>query len=165
MIRNKLNDLFYGNRLTAILRIIMGALFVYSAFYKVLEPNAFVRVIIRYNIIPEMVTPYVAIILPFIELILGFLLLIGLRVRASSLTLIFLMILFIFAITLNVIRGESFDCGCFEFTRFGFKETIGISIIIRDVIILLILLLLFNVKRHYLSLDSIIERENLSYID
>ena len=121
--------------------------------------------IIKYDVIPEITAPYAAIIFPFVELILGFFLLIGFRVRAASLVLIGLMLFFTIAISINVMRGESFDCGCFELSRFGIAEKISISLIIRDIIFLLIFILLFFAKRHIFSLGSIVEKEDLSCID
>ena len=164
ILKNFISNTLYGNGLTTTLRIFMGILFTYSGFYKVLWPNTFAKIIIKYNVIPEIVVPYVAITLPFLEITLGILLIIGFRIKASSLILISLMLLFILSISINVIRGESFDCGCFELSKFGIKEEIGISLIIRDIIFLLIFILIFNARRHLLSLDYLIERGNLSHL-
>ena len=143
----------------------MGALFIYSGIFKAMDPGNFAKVILRYNVIPDIIAPYAAIILPFIELILGFLVLIGLKVRPSSLVLMNFMIFFIIAITINVVRGESFDCGCFELSRFGIDEKIGISLIIRDIIFFLVLSLLFFARRHLLSLDYLIEKDDLNSLN
>ncbi len=156
-----INNIIYGNSLTGILRIIMGTLFIYSGFFKALDLESFGRVIILYDISPEVLVPYAAIILPFMELVVGMLLVFGYRIKASALITILLMIFWIIIISINVYRGKNFDCGCFETSRFGLKEEIGISLIVRDTIFLIILFLIFQARQHSFSFDKVIEERNL----
>lgn len=155
-------SIVYGNRLVALLRIIMGMLFLFSGIFKVIDLAAFGKVIIRYDIIPEITVPYIAVVLPFLELVVGLFLIFGFRIKSASLISIALITLFTVVIAINVIRGVSFDCGCFELSRFGINEDISVTLIIRDIVFLILLFIIFNAKKHYYSLDSIIEKHDLT---
>lgn len=157
-------DIAYGNGITTAIRILLGILFIYSGIFKVIDPQNFGRIIIMYNIIPEILVPYAALIFPFLELLLGILLFFGFRIKAASFMNILLMLFFIVIISINVVRGVTFECGCFELSRFGIKEEIGIPLVIRDIVFLAFLLLIFFAKRHYLSVDNFIEKEEISHI-
>ncbi len=149
-----IDNLLDGSIVTAILRIIMGLLFLYSGYFKMIDPQVFAPVISNYGILPELLIPYTAIILPVLELILGALLIIGYKVKASSFLSLILMIIFITAVTVNLIKGNNFNCGCFELGRFGISENISIGLIVRDLIFAAILALLLITKNSPFSIDS-----------
>jgi len=163
-LKNYISDLKYGNKTTAAFRILLGILFIHAGIFKVIDLNTFGRIIIKYNILPTELVPYIAIILPVLELNVGILLFLGYRIKDSSLISIILMIGFIISISINILRGESFNCGCFELSRFGITEEIGLAVIFRDIIILLAFAIIFTAKKHYYSIDSIIEQEDLSHL-
>ncbi len=160
-IKNFINNTIYGNSTTTVLRIIMGLIFIYSGFFKAIDPDNFGKVIIMYDVSPEVLIPYAAIIFPFLEISIGVLLLIGYKIKASAFVSIILMIFWTIIISLNIYRGKSFDCGCFELSRFGINEEIGLPLVFRDVVFLGILLLIFYARQHILSLDKKIEEINL----
>jgi putative oxidoreductase len=155
------NNTTYGNILTTVLRIAMGLLFIYSGLFKVLDPESFGNVISLYDISPEILVPYAAIIFSFIELLIGLLLLFGFKIKASSFLSIILMIFWIIIISISVFRGKSFDCGCFELKQFGIAEEIGLPIVFRDIVFLCILLLIFYARKHIMSIDKMIEEWRL----
>jgi putative oxidoreductase len=160
-LQNITNNILYGNSITAVLRIIMGLLFIYSGFFKAIDLENFSRVISLYDIAHIILVPYVAIILPFLELALGILLLFGYKIKASSLISIALMIFWIIIISINIYWGKSFDCGCFETSRFGLKEEIGTPLVIRDIVFLLILFFIFQARQYVFSIDKKIEERTL----
>ena len=161
VIKNHLTGTIYGNITLSVIRIIAGMLFIYSGIFKVIDPLSFERVIIRYNVLPEIMVPFITLIIPYLELLCGLFLAIGLRVKSTSFTLIILMIFFTTAIIINLIRGETFDCGCFELGRFGIAEEISISLVIRDIFFILVFFMLFKAKKHLLSMDTLFESEDL----
>jgi uncharacterized membrane protein YphA (DoxX/SURF4 family) len=155
------NNTAYGNSITALLRIIMGLLFLYSGFFKAIDPENFAKAIILYDISPEVLVPYIAVVIPYIELIIGLLLLFGYKIKSSSFFSMILMLFWIIIISISIYRGKSFDCGCFELKQFGITEDIAFPIVFRDIVFLCILLLIFNARKHILSIDKLIERSRL----
>ncbi len=148
-----MSDILQGNRVTLLLRVIMGLLFIYSGIFKAVNPENFSIAIHNYDILGEAMVPYTALIIPWIEMITGVLLVIGWKIKPASLILTLLMMVFTAAIALNVIRGRSFDCGCFELNIFGISETVSISLVIRDLLFTGILLLVFAAKNYPFSID------------
>lgn len=163
-INNILQSIFYGTKSIAVIRILIGILFLYSGFFKAMAPDSFVKIIMQYNIVPEMMAPYLAIVLPYIELMLGLFLFVGFRIRTISFIGFFLMLAFTIGLSVNVVRGASFDCGCFELSRFGLSEEVSIKLVIRDILFVLFFIILFRARKHYYSIDNIIEEDGLSNI-
>ncbi len=163
-IANSINSLIYGNSVTTILRIVMGLLFIYSGLFKAVNPDNFSKVIILYDVLPENLVPYAAIIFPYIELLTGLLLLTGYKIKASALIAMILMVFLITIISINIYRGKSFACGCFNLEELGIKEDIGIPLILRDIVFLIFQLLIFCARQHFFSIDRKIEQKNLTCI-
>lgn len=159
-----IKSFFYGNMLTAIIRILLGLLFIYSGFFKIIDLENFSRIMFQYDIAPEVLVPYGTIFFSFLEFILGILLLFGYKIRAAGLMSVFLMLFFIVIISINIYRGNKFDCGCFELSRFGISEEIGSSVIIRDVIFAVLSYIVIRAKKQLLSVENFIEKLNLRHI-
>ncbi|MBN2403671.1 MAG: DoxX family membrane protein [Spirochaetes bacterium] len=161
---NFTGNTLYGNSITTVLRIIMGSLFIYSGFFKAIDLESFGRAILMYDISPEILVPYAAVVFPFVELIIGLFLLFGYRIKGSSFLSVLLMVFWIIIISISIYRGKTFDCGCFELERFGIKEEIGFPLVFRDIVFLCFLLLVFYARKHNLSIDKLIEEKRLRNI-
>jgi len=74
----------------------------------------------------------VALILPWVELLVGICIIGGILVDGSSILIIIMNVIFIFAISQALARGISIECGCFS-TSSDSGSTIGINTIIRDI--------------------------------
>jgi uncharacterized membrane protein YphA (DoxX/SURF4 family) len=59
------------------LRLFLGLVFVYASFDKILRPAAFAEIIYNYQILPEALINFTSIFLPWLELHLGLLLILG----------------------------------------------------------------------------------------
>jgi putative oxidoreductase len=160
-----LNSILYGNIILSIIRLFLGLLFIYSGIFKVIDLENFSRIMFRYDIAPEILVPYGTIFFSFLELILGVLLLTGYKIKAASLVSMVLMLFFIIIISINIYRENSFDCGCFELNRFGIKEEIGYSVIIRDAIFLLLSFLVLRAKKQILSIENFLDKQNLKHLN
>jgi uncharacterized membrane protein YphA (DoxX/SURF4 family) len=159
-------SLLYGNMMTLLLRLLISILFILSGLSKALDPQSFSSMIIRYGIIDQELAPYIAIILPHLEMLVGLCLLLGFRIRPASLIGIGMMTVFIIAVGVNLYKGENFECGCFDTGRFGlsFDDRIGPLTIIRNLFLLGIFCVQFVAKKHLLSLEHVIERNGLKNI-
>lgn len=102
-------------KLFFLMRVAAGVIFVYSGFEKLLSPyQNFLSVIYGYKVIGGSVAHAAAILVPWIELLAGLYLLLGLWTRLAAGILWGLNSIFIIAITQALIRKLPIqDCGCF----------------------------------------------------
>lgn len=146
-IRNNLSYILYF-----LLRFILGIIFIASSIDKITNPEQFLEVINNYDIVPVFITPFAAIILPWIEFICGLFLLTGILVNSAASILIFLLLIFIFGISVNLYRGADIECGCFDLLFEG--ESIGFLSIIRDIIIIVLAVILIYVNKNIWTLEK-----------
>jgi len=97
-----------------LLRLGLGALFVYAALAKLKDPVGFALEINNYRIWPAL-APYGAVMLPGIELAAGVGVIVLPRAwrRAAALAIMGMMALFTAAVSVALARGINIDCGCF----------------------------------------------------
>jgi len=95
-------------------RFILGAVFIYASLDKIADPVSFSTNIDNYHISPIAINNLAALILPWIELIIGLSLITGVFLDGASILTIGLLALFIFIITQAYMRGISLECGCFK---------------------------------------------------
>lgn len=159
--RSAVKNVMYGNRLVALVRILMGGLFLYSGVFKVMDPVSFGTTIGMYQLVPEILIPYFALTISALELLLGAFLVTGTAIKPAACISISMMLVFSVAIAVNLARGRDFDCGCFELARFGINENISIWLVLRDLIIALLLYPMLVAKRHFYSIESLVEKRKL----
>lgn len=97
-------------------RVFVGLIFAYSGFTKLMEPvENFQGGMAAYEIIPYVVIPFLAHVIPWIEFIFGAFLIVGYLPRISALTLAGMSWSFILLIlTTRIVTGAlPADCGCF----------------------------------------------------
>ena len=102
--------------LIVLIRVLLGVIFIYASYDKILDPGKFARDIANYHIIPFGLENLIAIILPWLELFIGIGLIAGLMVDGSSMISGGLMTIFILFILQAMLRGFNIECGC------GLKE-------------------------------------------
>jgi putative oxidoreductase len=98
------------------LRVLVGVVFIYASYYKLLYPADFALSIAMYEMVPTATINLLALVLPAIELVAGVTLVIGLWSRASALVIDAMLVVFMVAIGYVVwVRGlADFGCGCFS---------------------------------------------------
>ena len=116
-------------------RWFLGATFIYASYSKILAPAVFAKIIYGYDLFPAIFINLFAITLPFIELIAGLALIIGVYPRSAALIINTLLLAFIISLSINIIRGHEFDCGCFAINAEN-QSTFSGPLIIRDFIYL-----------------------------
>lgn len=94
-------------------RLSLAAVWAIAGFSKVTDPAATVRAVRAYQILPESAVHLVGYALPFVELGLAVLLVLGIGTRACAVASALLLLLFMAAVASAGLRGLAIDCGCF----------------------------------------------------
>ena len=123
-------------------RWIIGITFIYASYHKIFAPADFAKIVYGYDLFPYDSINLIAIILPFIELIAGLALILGIYPRSAMLIINGMLAAFIIVLSINLIRGHEFDCGCFSAKEAGFFSSAE-STLVRDIIYLLLGLQIF----------------------
>jgi uncharacterized membrane protein YphA (DoxX/SURF4 family) len=123
-----------------IARIVLGCVFIYASLDKIRHPELFAEAVYNYQLSPEVAVNLVALWLPWLELLCGGLLVLGVWVGGSSLIISTLMLVFLAALGINLARGLDVHCGCF--TTQG-SDPLTIFTLFRDSLFLVLALFLF----------------------
>lgn len=116
-------------------RIILGSIFIFASWDKVLEPAVFAEVIANYQILPEALVAPAAIFLPWLELTCGVCLVADRWTGGSAIIVTALIVIFTAAIGFNIYRGMDVACGCFTLDQ---SAPAGMWLyLLRDVIFLI----------------------------
>jgi uncharacterized membrane protein YphA (DoxX/SURF4 family) len=97
-----------------VLRLLLGAVFLYASYDKILHPEAFAQAVYNYQILPDPAVNLVALTLPWLELLLGLCLATGFWLPGATVMSTGLLTIFIGALVFNAIRGLDVHCGCFS---------------------------------------------------
>jgi len=100
--------------LIALLRVALGAVFIVASLDKIQNPEAFATTIANYRLLPYKSINGIAIVLPWLEVITGVLLVLGVWVRANTTIVWGLLLAFSIAICQALARGLDISCGCFS---------------------------------------------------
>jgi uncharacterized membrane protein YphA (DoxX/SURF4 family) len=127
--------------LHSLIGIVLGAVFLYAAHDKILHPAEFARIVYHYQLIgpSQHIGPWasnlLAVTLPWIEVVLGLMLLTGVWRREAAGVTAGLLVVFIVAVGSAVLRGiDLANCGCFSVTGEG--RAAGIKLILGDLALL-----------------------------
>ena len=126
-----------------LLRLFLGAIFVYASYDKILSPAAFAEIIYNYQILPEALINFTSIFLPWLELHLGLLLILGFWLPGAVLISNSLLLVFFATLIFNAARGLDVDCGCFSVSTASSSGGHMLWYLLRDSIFLLLGLCLF----------------------
>lgn len=100
--------------LTVRVQIALGAIFVAAALPKIADPPSFAHMIYNYRILPGGLINISALVMPWVEVLAGLALILGVWVRPARWIITLLLVTFMIAITINLLRGNAIDCGCFD---------------------------------------------------
>ncbi len=96
-----------------VLRIALGLIFIVAGGFKIGHAAEFAQEIAAFRLLPPPLIAPLALLLPFLEVMLGAYLAIGLFARASAWVAALLLLVFDLAIASAVVRGLHLHCGCF----------------------------------------------------
>ena len=105
--------------LTTRVRIALGLLFVLAALPKIVDPPSFAHMIYNYRIVPGGLINSMALLMPWVELLCGVALILGIWPRSATALVGAMLAIFIVAISVNLARGHAIDCGCFDVQAAG----------------------------------------------
>jgi len=108
-------------------RIIIAAIFIYAGYTKVQAPIQFAAAIEKYQLLPPGAVLWVVKILPWSELVLGVMLIVGIKIRYFAGTAAAILSFFVVVMAVTYARGIEADCGCF-----GLGEPISPLTLLRD---------------------------------
>jgi len=121
-----------GHTILALLaRLYLAAIFLFACWHKIVDPRAFAVDVATYQILPLALVNPVAIVLPWVELVAGLMLLLGVRVRAGALLVAAMMSVFLVALGSALSRGLQMSCGCFA-SQGAAADPISAKTVLRD---------------------------------
>jgi uncharacterized membrane protein YphA (DoxX/SURF4 family) len=95
-------------------RLFLGGVFLYACADKILHPSEFARAVYNYQILPDQLVNLTALILPWLELVLGLCLIAGFWLPGAVFWSNGLLWAFFVALVFNTARGLDVHCGCFS---------------------------------------------------
>jgi len=111
-----------------VLRIALGAILVYSAWSKLKDSWAlFAMAVDSYQVLPLWGVRLVARTLPWVELLIGVLLIVGRWMRVATVACSLLLLVFFGLMVRAHLKGMEINCGCF-----GPGEAISWRTLLRD---------------------------------
>lgn len=94
-------------------QILLGLLFVYAALAKISDVPAMAREVHNFHLVPLWSEHLIAMTVPWVELVAGLAMVLGIAPRAGAWVSGTLLIVFTVGVAAAMARGLSFECGCF----------------------------------------------------
>jgi len=94
-------------------RLVLGGVMLVAGALKVTDPETAAQAVRAYELLPSGLEAPIGWGLPFLEIAIGLLLIVGYGVRAAAVAAGVFMVVFIVAVSSAWVRGLAIDCGCF----------------------------------------------------
>jgi uncharacterized membrane protein YphA (DoxX/SURF4 family) len=138
-----------------IARLILGGTLIAAGYLKFDELDKSQMAVRAYELLPVSLANFLGITLPFFELAIGLLLVLGAAIRITAGLSAILMIAFMIGISQAWARGLSIDCGCFGGGgQVAPGEADYLTPLLRDTGLALLALYLVKFPRSRFSLDK-----------
>jgi uncharacterized membrane protein YphA (DoxX/SURF4 family) len=145
-----------------VLRVLLGALFVYGGYLKLEDPLGFAFAIKGFKLaLPDHIVVDLTFMIPWAEIVAGVCLIAGFFTRGAGFVILILMVAFIFGIASVLWRGIPHSCGCFGKLDFICPHALGACHIVRNVLLGGIAAYLAKVGAGPYSLDRIRARQHI----
>ena len=95
------------------LRLFLGGIFVWASIDKIFHPASFAVTVKDYHLLPASLVNIFAVTLPWVEIVLGTMLIVGVWMQGTMLLATGLLVVFWIALAFNMARGLDVHCGCF----------------------------------------------------
>jgi uncharacterized membrane protein YphA (DoxX/SURF4 family) len=114
--------------LAILIRVALGAIFVYAGYVKLKDPwELFALAISSYDLLPLKAVEFVARTLPWAEVLIGLMLIVGFQLRIAATACSLLLLVFFSLMVRAYAKGMEISCGCF-----GPGEVISWRTLLRD---------------------------------
>ncbi len=98
-----------------LLRIGFGILLIFSSLYKIQFPFEFAEAIQNYRIFGEGLSRWIAVWIPYLEILTGLFLILGIWIDAAVFINSSLMLIFLIMVVQAYFRNLDIQCGCYAF--------------------------------------------------
>ncbi|MCK5795849.1 MAG: DoxX family membrane protein [Deltaproteobacteria bacterium] len=154
--------LWRGHAVVALpLRLYLGMIFIYASMHKIANPGVFALDIATYDLLPLTLVNPMAIIMPYLEFVVGMQFIVAWRTRAAGLLITGMMAIFVIAVSVALAKGLDTSCGCFASQAMEEDPINGLTIL-RDVAWLLMGTYVTLFDRRPLGLDGLLMRRRKS---
>jgi putative oxidoreductase len=140
-------------------RLYLGWLFLVACWHKIAHPESFALDVATYQLLPLYVVNLFALVMPWLELLVGLLLVVGYRVRATALLVVLLMLSFIVALLWALHLGLDMSCGCFASQAASSDDAISWRTLLRDLTWLALGLYVLGFDRNSIGIQRMIRRK------
>ena len=96
-----------------VLRVVLGALFLWAAATKLPDMAAFAQDVANYRVLPAVLVPWAAAAVVGIEAVCGIALITGILARPAAVLTAILLLAFTAFLAQALLRGIDLRCGCF----------------------------------------------------
>jgi uncharacterized membrane protein YphA (DoxX/SURF4 family)/thiol-disulfide isomerase/thioredoxin len=137
------------------LRLILGVIFIVASISKLQDIAKFVSTVVSYGMLPDVLGRLYGYLAPWVELLVGCALILGVFVRLSAAVLIPLIISFMIASSYALANAVGGTCGCFgKFLTLSYPAALSIDVLM----LIAALILLFQRDMEFLSVGRTAER-------
>ena len=148
-------DAFRHRYLSVVFRLTVGIVFIVSAAGKLSTESAFVDEVAKYDLLPNSLAEAYGAALPWVEITIGVLLIIGFSSKFYAGIAVLTSLSFIIANSIIIYRGLNLACGCF-----GNAATLQTrEAIIIDCVLLIMAIQILARRGDFLSLDMVLLRK------
>jgi uncharacterized membrane protein YphA (DoxX/SURF4 family) len=116
-----------------IVRIYLGLIFIIASWHKIMSPEIFALDVATYQLLPIWAVNGFALVLPWVELLAGTMLVLGLRAPAAALLAALMLLSFMVALFWALYLGLDMACGCFASQAAVTDDPISWYTVIRDI--------------------------------
>ena len=152
-------EIFRNRYLSFVFRIGLGVVFIISGAGKLPELAAFIEHVEDANILPHALAQVYGTALPYVEIVIGALLILGLLSRFAAGIGGLAVLSFIIGNSTRLYRGLYGECGCFGSIA-SLQFSTGEALIM-DCVLLIMAIQILTHKGEFLSLDSMIFRKKM----
>ena len=140
------------------LRLILGAIFIVASIAKIQDIPRFVSTVTSYGILPDGLAHLYGNIVPWVELLIGCSLIMGVFIRLSAVLLIPLIFSFMVASSYALANAVGGPCGCFgKFLTMSHPVSLTIDVLM----LITASILIFNKDKEFISIGQLVKRYHI----